>query len=135
TDDEGKLVRVQGAFSNVPWKREWFQKSIDDLKAIRSKKLTDNFVIVGANPGNVDWFDDAAWKEVVDHWRIAASIAREGGLKGILFDPEPYTKPFAQFNYAAQPEREKHTLGAYQAKARQRGQEVVRAIAAEAPDL
>jgi hypothetical protein len=135
TDDAGKVVQARATFSNIPWKRAWFKSSIDDLKAVRSAKLTDNFIQVGANPGNVDWFDDAGWKEVVDHWRIAAWIAREGGLKGILFDPEPYAKPFFQLNYQAQPQREKHTLAQYQEKARQRGREVMRAISAEAPNL
>lgn len=134
-DDAGKIIGVQSAFSSVPWKREWFQNSIADLKAIRSSRLTDNFIQVGANPGNVDWFDDAGWKEIVEHWRIAAWIAKEGGLKGILFDPEPYTKPFSQFNYSLQEGREKHTMQQYQDKARQRGREVMRAIAAEYPNL
>jgi hypothetical protein len=135
TDDAGKTVQARPAFSNVPWKREWFQSSIDDLKTIRSTKLTDNFIQVGANPGDVDWFDDAAWQQVVDHWRIAAWIAKEGGLKGILFDPEPYQKPFFQFNYQSQPQREKYTLAQYQEKARQRGREVMRAIVSQAPDM
>jgi hypothetical protein len=134
-NDEGKLLHAAATFSNIPWKRAWFQSSIDDLKAVRSAKLTDNFIQVGANPGDVDWFDDAGWKVIVDHWRIAAWIAKEGGLKGILFDPEPYAKPFSQFNYQAQPQREKHTLAQYQEKARQRGREVMQAISSEAPNM
>lgn len=134
-DDAGNHVAVREAFSNVPWKKAWFQSSIDDLKAIRSKKLTDNFIQVGANPGNVDWFDDAGWKQVVDHWRIAAQIAREGGLKGIFFDPEPYMRPNDQLDYYAQSGRDKHTLAEYQVKARQRGKEIISAVAAVDPNL
>jgi hypothetical protein len=134
-DDAGNTIAVRQAFSNVPWKKAWFQSSIDDLKAIRSKKLTDNFIQVGANPGNVEWFDDAGWKQVVEHWRIAAQIAKEGGLKGIFFDPEPYERPNDQLDYFAQSGRDKHTLEEYQVKARQRGKEIISVVAAVDPSL
>jgi len=128
-DDAGKTVQARSAFSDVPWKKAWFQSSIDDLNAIHSKKLTDNLIQVGANPGNVDWFDDAGWKQIVNHFRIVAEIAKEGHLKGILFDPEAYTKPYRQFDYSTQAQHDKHTFEQYQAKARQRGKEVIAAVA------
>lgn len=37
--------------------------------------------------GNVDWFDDPGWEEIQEHWRLLARLAREGGLRGLLFDP------------------------------------------------
>ncbi len=131
----GKSIQVRSTFSAEPWKQEWFQNCVDDLKAVHSTKLTDNFIHVGANPGNVDWFDDAGWKEIINHWRIAAWIAKEGNLKGILFDPEPYTKPYKQFQYILQADSGKHTLEEYQAKARQRGREVISAVAAIDPNF
>ena len=134
-DDTGKIVQARSTFSNTPWKKQWFQSSIDDLKAIHSKKLTDNLIQVGANPGNVDWFDDAGWKQIVDHFHVVAEIAKEGHLKGILFDPEAYTKPYRQFDYSTQAEHDKHTFEQYQAKARQRGKEVIAAVASVDPNL
>ena len=132
---DGTNVGLRGAFQSQPWQRDWFQNCVDDLKACRSQRLSNNFVTVGANPGNVDWFDDAGWEQVVDHWRIAAWIAKEGGVKGILFDPEPYTEPFSQFRYGAQSERDKHTFKEYHAKARARGRQVMGAIAGEYPEI
>ncbi len=125
------------AFSRTPWQRAWFSQAIADLQAVRgtSGRLTDNFLRVDANPGDVDWFDDEGWREIADHFRIAAWIAREGGLKGIVFDAEPYTKPFVPFDYKAQPRAAEHSFDEYLAKARQRGQEVMAAMAAEYPDL
>lgn len=125
---------LRETFSRGAWKREWFVRSIADLKAARSAKLTDLFVTVLAQRGDADWFDDDAWRDVVEHWRIAAWIAKQGGAKGILFDPEPYTEPFEQFNYAKQEGREKHSYAQYWAKARERGRAVMRAIAEEFPD-
>jgi hypothetical protein len=40
--------------------------------------LTDNFLIFGANPGYVDWFDDAGWREIREHCRLLARLAHEG---------------------------------------------------------
>lgn len=133
-DAEQRPVYLRATFSDRKWERDWFRPGIDDLKACRFQRFTDIFLSVGANPGNVDWFDDAGWGNLVDHWRIAASLAREMGVKGILFDPEPYTKPFRQFAYNAQPGRDQHSFEEYYAKARERGREVMRAVAAEAPE-
>ncbi|NPV46799.1 MAG: hypothetical protein HPY69_07565 [Armatimonadetes bacterium] len=44
----------------------------------------------------MDWFDDPAWENIEDHWRIAAWLARQGNLKSILFDPERYNQPFSE---------------------------------------
>ena len=126
---------LREAFGGRAWQREWFQQSIADLRAVHSARLTDNFVHLSANPGDVDWFDDAGWAQVADHWRIAAWIAREGGLKGIVFDPEPYTPPYRQFQYTAQPGREGHTFAEYYAKARERGREVMQAVVEEYPNI
>ncbi|MBI5818890.1 MAG: hypothetical protein HZA88_07870 [Verrucomicrobia bacterium] len=133
--DAKKTCRMRAAFSGEPWRREWFADSVADLKACKFKRFTDNFITVGANPGNVDWFDDEGWRQIVEHWRIAAWLARQTKLKGILFDPEPYTPPHAQFRYAAQPQRDRHTFEEYCAKARQRGAEVMHAVAEEYPNL
>lgn len=132
--DDGKGVSLRGAFVADAWQPEWFATCLTDLQAVKSSRLTDNFLILGANPGNVDWFDDAGWRNVVEHWRIAARLAKQGGCQGLLFDPEPYTAPFAQFRYSSQADREKHTFAEYYAQARQRGREVMQAVAAEFPD-
>jgi hypothetical protein len=134
-NDAGKIIQAIDTFSNIPWKEEWFKDSIDDLKVIHSKKLTDNFIQTGANPGNVDWFDDDGWKQVIDHIRIVAQIAREGHLKGILFDPETYTNSNRQFAYLSQPQHDKHSFEEYETKARERGKEFISAVAAVDPNL
>jgi hypothetical protein len=83
----------------------------------------------------VDWFDDAGWAEVVDHWRLLARVASKGGLSGFCFDAEPYRKPWSQFLYTAQASRGQHSFADMRAKARLRGREVMKAVAAEYPDI
>jgi hypothetical protein len=128
---EGKLCSLRAAFSSQPWQREWFQATVEQLRSCKFSRFTDNFITLGANPGSVDWFDDAAWQRIVEHWRIAAWVAKRSGCKGLLFDPEPYTPPFAQFNYAVQPGRKQHSFNDYAAKARQRGGQVMKAVVEE----
>ena len=120
---DGKPASLGWAFVDEKWSREWFQPEVDGSRACKFQRLTDNFVIVGANPGNVDWFDDDGWRQIVEHWRIAAWVAKQvGRARGILFDPEPYTPPHAQFGYAAQPQAARAQLStSTSAKARQRG--------------
>jgi hypothetical protein len=132
--NEKRAVSLRAAFVADPWQREWFQTCVADLQSCKFARFTDNFVIVGANPGSVDWFDDTGWKNVVDHWRLAAWIAKQGRCEGLLFDPEPYTAPYAQFRYQGQAQQAQHTFAEYYAKARQRGREVMQAVAAEYPD-
>ena len=133
--EDKKAVELRLAFSREPWKAEWFAGALEDLKACRFTRLTDNFLMVWANPGDVDWFDDAGWREVVEHWRIAARLAKAAGARGIVFDPEPYHEPYAAFTYGAQSGRDAHPFEAYHAKARQRGREVMKAVAGEYPDI
>ena len=132
---DGTVPNFRDAFCNDVWQREWFQNCIDDLKACHFTRFTDNFFVLGANPGNVDWFDDAGWKNIVEHWRIAAWLAKQAGVKGLLFDPEAYAEPVAQFRYSSQPQAAQHTFNEYWQKARQRGREVMEAIASEYPDM
>jgi len=121
---DGKPCRMRETFSAEPWREEWFRSCLEDLRACQFKRFTDNFLLVGANPGNVDWSDDDGWRQVVDHWRMAARLAKQGGLKGILFDPEPYTEPYKQFQRAPCADN-----------ARRRGRDIMRAVAAEFPDI
>lgn len=132
--DDGTPCALRGAHAAEPWKRAWFEGAIADLCSIRFERFTDNFVTIGANPGNVDWFDDAGWAAVTEHWATAAWIAKRAGFKGLLFDPEPYSQPASQFDYAAQPQAAQHRFNEYYAKARERGRQVVAALAGEFPD-
>ena len=133
--DDKKPCPMRLAFSKEPWKAEWFDSARDDLRACRFTRFTDNFLALLANPGDVDWFDDDGWRAIVEHWRIAARLAKQGGAKGIGFDPEPYYEPHAAFKYSAQAGRDRRTFEEYAAKARERGREVMKAVAAEYPDI
>src|SRR6185503_20379792 len=132
---DGGEIDARNAFTRDAWRWEEFAGALDDLKTASPKTCRENFLMLYANPGDVDWFDDKGWKEIVDHWRILARLARQGGLRGLLFDSEPYTKPFSQFLYRAQAERNQHSFAEYAIQARRRGREVMEAVKAEFPGL
>jgi hypothetical protein len=123
------------AFTRDVWKWEEFVTSVEELKKAKPTISKANFLSIYANPGDVDWFDDAGWKEIVEHWRLLAKVAKLGGMKGLLFDAEPYTPPFQQFNYVSQPNHTKKTFEDYRIKARQRGREVMAATLMEFPEI
>jgi hypothetical protein len=127
---------LRTAFSRIPWKRQWFQHAIDDLRAVSKRKtpLTDNFLRVDANPGDVDWFDNSGWDVIAEHFAISGWIAKQGGLKGICFDAEPYTKPFVAFDYKTQEGAARHSFEEYRQKARLRGRQTMHALKSEFPD-
>lgn len=134
-DEQNKPRLIKHAFVDQKWERAWFDRSVADLKAAKFKNLTDNFLLISANPGNVDWFDDEGWANIVEHCRIAAWIARQGGLKGIVFDAEAYVKPWRIFHYKVQPQHDQHTFIEYNAKARQRGRQVMEGVTDEFPGI
>ena len=121
------------AHSRKVWKQEDIAQIIEDFAAAKPERLTHCFLDIKATPGDVDWFDDAGWTIIVDHWRTAARVTKEGGLPGLLFDPESYRNK--QFGYSSQPEAARRTFDEYRAMARRRGREVMAAVAEEYPDI
>jgi hypothetical protein len=111
-----------------------FRAAIADLKAARWKTLTDNFLPVALSPryaARLNWFDDRRWHIVLHNFGILAQIAADGGLKGLILDPEHYG--FSLFHYADQRQQVDQPFEEYVKVVRQRGREVMTAIAAHLP--
>ncbi|HEX4073413.1 MAG TPA: arylsulfatase, partial [Planctomycetaceae bacterium] len=109
------------------------QKSLDDLRATKFRRLTDRFLRVNVTPGDVDWFDDDAWNIVLDNFSLAAQIAKAGGAKGFLFDTEQYQG--SPFCYREQKHKAKRTFAEYQAKVRERGEQWMRTVNGRFADI
>jgi len=76
------------AFSREAWRWEEFAEALADLQAAKPKTCRENYLMLYANPGDVDWFDDKGWQKIVNHWRLLVRLAKQGGLRGILYDAE-----------------------------------------------
>jgi hypothetical protein len=122
-------------FGLLPLIRSGLQPGINFMKSVSPTRMTNNFVRFDVQPGNVDWFDNTGWAQIVQNMKDAAWAAKQAGMKGIMFDPEPYTPPYAPFSYCKLPGRTNHSFAEYYDKARQRGREAMHGMVAEYPDI
>jgi hypothetical protein len=127
---DGKVASPETGWDAEPWDRASFQGAIDDLKACRFTKFTDNFIRLNCTPGTLAWDDEAGWKALADKAAILAWICREAGVKGICLDPESYGQK--QYQYKA---AKGLSFAATAALARKRGAQFMHAVAAEHPSL
>lgn len=120
------------------WTRGALKDQIPYLKAIVSKPcLADSFLLFWMTPGGtstrINWTDDKGWANYAENMAAVAWLAKEGGLKGLMLDPEEYGAQggkYAQYvhSYQDPPYRETAKL------ARQRGREVFSRVFKEFPD-
>ncbi|MCS7253416.1 MAG: hypothetical protein RMK18_03315 [Armatimonadota bacterium] len=114
-----------------------FLPAIEDLKATKWQKFAENFLpacicSTGQDFG-FNWFDEKRWKTVVNNWRILVTIAKEGGLKGIILDPEQYGAYF--FHYPTMRERVDKLFSEYVERVRQCGRELMEVTRQIFPDI
>ncbi len=116
---------------------EDFQAAINDLKAVKWRKFTDNFlpacVCSSGQDWGFNWFDDKRWQTIINNWRILVTVAKEGGLKGIIFDPEHYGAYF--FHYPTMRGRVDKPFGEYVERVRQCGRELMKVTRQIFPDI
>ena len=152
-------------FGGARFTRQDFSTAIADLKATRFTRFTDNFLdfcttivkdpfISGdgkdfpsppvCRPNDFDWFDKQ-WSEIADNGAVAAYVAREGGLKGLLIDVESYeggTGPW-KFPFLYEPYRQACIAAGIEPRSaadcarivQQRGREFMEAVTAVYPDI
>ena len=122
-------------FSRARFKPEQYEPAIADLKATKFRTLTDNFIGLITMPGDVEWFDPE-WSSVAYNAGCLARVAKQGGCKGIMIDPENYGKyPIWSYGKLPAESQAAHTFDEYYARVRQRGKEFIQAINAEYPDI
>lgn len=117
-------------------KMEEFRDAIADLQAARWRTCTDNFLPVALSASQsaarLNWFDDKRWRTIVNNFGVVARITAKAKLKGLILDPEHYN--YDLFSYAAQQRQVNRSFREYVEMARQRGREVMTAIAAALPE-
>jgi len=129
---EGEEVNTYTILGTERWQPDWFAQAIADLKATPFHQFTDNFVLVGVTPCQISWFDDSHWDVVLHNAAILGSLARRGGLVGVVFDPEPYGKENL-WDYRKQPQD--HSFADYRDQVRRRGAQFMAALASDFPAL
>ena len=119
---------------SVRWTRDSVKGHIPVLRQIAQKPhLKESFLLFWMSPKycdtRLDWDDDKAWANYAENMAVAAWLAKEGNMKGLMLDPEEYANA-KQYNHtpADPPFVESAKL------ARRRGREVFSRVFKEYPD-
>jgi hypothetical protein len=119
-----------------PFDIEQFRSAIRDLKAAKWRTFTENLLPIALSASQsangLNWFDGARWDIVVNNFGVAARIAGEGGLRGLILDPEHYG--YSLFSYTRQRQYADRSFDEFTEAAHQRGRQVMAAIADSLPD-
>ncbi len=128
---DGTPVNFLYAIVEAPWPREAMAGEIENLRLLTQAGLRHNFLATFLSASvRVRWDDDQAWDNAAHNFGLMAWTAREGGARGLIFDPEDYANSqqfICQESDGPYPE--------VAAQARRRGGQVMRAIAGEYPDV
>ena len=116
--------------SREPLAVEKIAEVLKPVAGLPFKTLAHNFAAV-LTLKTPDLFDD--WSVVLQNFGFLARASREAGLKGIYFDNENYEVRWADYPTGVAHPRK--TLAEYQAQARLRGKQVMRALTAAHPDI
>jgi hypothetical protein len=123
--------------------RHRIQEDIALLANAKFERMDHNFIEIWAYPGglDLDWFDDAQFRNILNNWRFVAKVVKQIGFRGIFFDNEYYAKRRGPrwrpcvWRYVAQPQHNEHSFADYQQKAYERGREIMRIIRQENPGI
>lgn len=135
----GNLLAWQ-TFGTTTFRLDDFREAIADLRAPAWTRFTENFLPVAIATRDQDqglnWFDDARWATIENNWRVLLTIARQGGCRGLLLDPEHYDYECELFSYRHhRAQRIDRSFGDYSAQARERGRQLGAAAREIYPDI
>jgi hypothetical protein len=125
-----------GSFTWQFWGERTFSRAdladaFADLRALRPRRFTENFLRVNVTPGDVDWFDD--FSPILANARLAGEMARVGRARGVVLDVEQYQGQI--FDYRTRKLASSRPWPTYAAQARVRGWQVTRAFQEGYPGL
>lgn len=131
-DNENRTIFGNSLWGTQMVNIEDYSQSIEAIKSTQFGRFTENFLRINVMPGEIDWYDES-FDSVIKNAKLAAQIARSGGLRGILLDIEHYQgKPFY---YLSQPKRQEHSFREYQQKVREQGRQFIQAMNEAYPDI
>ena len=109
-----------------------FDKDFKACSEIKWDKFTDNFIILFA-ASKQDWFNDEHWANITENARLMTRAAKMAKCVGICFDHEPYG--FNPWSYKTAEHSKEKSFAEYEAIARKRGAQFMKAVESEMPGL
>ena len=131
-EEAGVECSFKTMITDPAWRWSDVEKLVPTLRGIVShRSLRESMLSSFRCPKiRLDWRDDAAWARFANNMRVLARLAREGGVKGIMIDPEDYPRTKQFYHQEGDPDYD-----ATVALVRKRGCEVFSAVFEEKPDL
>ena len=113
-----------------------FAQAIEDLKATKFERFTDNFIFMYGNAagGPAFWFEEDHAAVFMQNMCLAAKICKETGLKGFLIDTEGYGS-WTQMNSDYPLNTLKMTIEEARARVRQVTSQAARLVSDIYPDI
>jgi len=138
-DDEGNIKRMEmdnNWINARPHTKAHFKRVIENLKATKFRRFTDNFIFMNANAGggSAFWFEDKHAATLQRNLSLAAQICKETGLKGFLIDTEGYGG-WTQLNSRYLIETKKMTIDEARARVREVMTEAARRVSEIYPEI
>jgi hypothetical protein len=134
---DGVMLKVDGdetIFGTQALTTANFEKMQSTLIGKATKKLENSFLSMNVyTDANWDWFNDAHWAAAESNIRNYARTAKRAGLRGLMFDSEPYSKN--PWLYRTQPKISSQSFASYQQKVRERGAAFMRVVQEEYPGV
>ncbi len=128
-DGEGKTHSTNHFWDTTPWKPEWFEGPLADLKACEWTSFDENFLRLNATPGTIAWNDDAGWKILCEKTAMCGRFLKQVGMKGLAPDFESYGAEMFRYD-----PKSGLSFAETERLARQRGREFLAAFAREFPE-
>ncbi len=124
-------------FNRETLPQDLINQCLEDARHLHSDKLTDNFLLMWCSAAEgYDWFSETDWATTEACARIFTRIARAGGMKGILFDPEPYSATHLwQYSWLRGAYATERSFEEYATHIRKRGAQFMTIVQDEFPDI
>jgi len=120
-------------WSNLHIPTEAYESQIQVARKIKEAGPLTILPRLDVTPGDVDWFDDAAWAVMTEKFVNISRVAKEGGWPGIILDTEQYH--LLVFSYWGHDKSGEKTFHEYCKQARLRGNQLSSAVKSFFPDI
>jgi len=123
-----------------PWSKAALKPQLESLSRINWGRFTDNFLFLYVtDKWGMNWFDDDQWEIIIKNMKLLSEVAKKSKFVGFCLDIEPYyIEPYylGPFIYPG-PDNRYASLPVTEvaAKVQQRGQQFIKALQSEMPEM
>lgn len=132
-----RTTSTKAVFSHEAHPETEYDADRANLVQLTRARFTSNVLLFRASgEAGWDWFSEADWAAVDANVRVQARLAKQGGLKALVLDPENYDPDGLNlWQHTLQPAAATHDLASMRAQVKKRGAQFMQAVQEECPGL